>query len=356
MSAMTTGVTGRGAAERERVRFEGPDALERMADLGWDELVLGRPAPDVTRTAGWLAAATDGRERSGLRALGVVRGGRLAAGILLSRWRRLGLSFLGDFGRNGTWYDLTPPAEDEEARAGLLEALAGERANLLVLSGVERGSSYEHALLTAFPGALLEPSSFAYRLAFASPPKQLRDRRRAARAAHRRAADGGEPLTVDWVTRWPDVEAELEGVLDLHRANFRDESVNGLSAPAARGRTLAVLAESGQAGRVRMMLARRGGRPVAFNITLVEGGHALAFATGFDRKEDVPQLGWAATMATLEALQGEGVETMDLGPGPADSYKRQLSDRIGRGSVIVPLSRLGRMAVAARRLRPGSRT
>jgi len=99
MSAMITGVTGRGAAERERVRFEGPDALERMADLGWDELVLGQPAPDVTRTAGWLAAATDDRERSALRALGVVRDGRLAAGILLSSERRLGLSILGEFGR-----------------------------------------------------------------------------------------------------------------------------------------------------------------------------------------------------------------------------------------------------------------
>jgi CelD/BcsL family acetyltransferase involved in cellulose biosynthesis len=355
MSAITTGVTGRGAAERERVRFEGPDALERMADLGWDELVLGQPAPDVTRTAGWLAAATDDRERSALRALGVVRDGRLAAGILLARGRRLGLSILGEFGRAGTWYDLTPPAEDEEARAGLLAPLAGERADLLVLSGVERESSFEHSLLTAFPGALREQSSFAYRLTLAAPPKRIRERRRAARAAHRRAADGGEPLTVDWVTRWPDVEAELEGVLDLHRANFRDESANGLSAPASRGRTLAVLADAGRAGRVRLMLARRGGRLLAFNVTLVEGGHALAFATGFDRKEDVPQLGWAASIATLEALQGEGVETVDLGPGPAESYKYRLSDRVDRGRVIVPRSRLGRMAVAARRLRAGSR-
>jgi len=349
---MATGVDRRGAAERERVRFEGPAALGRLAELGWDDLVLARWAPDPTRTTGWLRAATGQPEQASMCAHGLVRAGQLAAGILLSRSRRMGLSILGDFGRMGTWFDLTPPAEDAAARAELLEGLADERGDLLVLSGVDVGSTYERSLRATFPDALLEPMSYAYRLTFERPPKRLKERERAGRTAFRRAAEGGEPLTVDWITRWSDIREVLDPVLDLHRASFQGpEAENELSAPPGRERTQRVLAAAGAARRVRIALISRGRRIVSFNIALVEGANAVGFATGFDRGEDVPQLGWASFVELFEGLKSEGVETLDVGLGAFDSYKYRIADRIERRRAVVPLSRLGRLAVAARRLR-----
>src|SRR5690606_30143511 len=84
-------------------------------------------------------------------------------------------------------------------------------------------------------------------------------------------------------------------LLDFHAAHFAGDGDDRLVQPPQRRLfTEAAVIATADDGNVRLVEVRTGDdQLVAFDLGLVSGGSAIAYAGAFDRtREDLPSLGW----------------------------------------------------------------
>jgi CelD/BcsL family acetyltransferase involved in cellulose biosynthesis len=346
-----------GAAQLARF---GPPArgvadIDDLRRRGWDDLLLSAAFTDPCRRAGWLTAE-NGTDADVL-VVAVDQDDTLDAAMILRRERRFGVRFATDLGADRTWFDLTPPASSPDQRRSLMRSLRELPVDLVVLNAIDDGSDYARAVDETFPEALQEPVSPTYRVDLSAPGSRLSKRRAEVRRNARRASEAGCHLQIATRRRWTEVRANLDEVLAFHARHFRGPGPDNLSGTVeTRRRYRNCLEDAGASGGVRLTTVCVEDRLLAFDISLVAARTAVGFAMGFDAGESRARgLGWAALLATLDAVAAEGVTTFDLGTGASDSYKRLVGSPVDRHRAFIPLTRVGRLAVAAHRRRAGRR-
>jgi CelD/BcsL family acetyltransferase involved in cellulose biosynthesis len=341
-----------GGDDARTSRVVGDAVLPCLARAGWDALAGARRPADPLRRIAWLEAW---RKEAGAgvepRCVIVDRGRTPVAAAPLERVSRGGVRLVRHLGQGDAWFHIAPPAEDAAALATLLAAVAAEPGDILQLDGFAADDETADALRGAIPGVRLTTGE-TWRLETADPPRSVRKRRKEAGRAQRRAAERGISLTVDVTDDWEVVAARVPELLDLHAVHFPGEGPNLLAGPGVRRRfTERALAAMGAERRVRLAEVRiTGGSLAAWDLALVgAAGTAVAYAGAFDRgRDDVTMLGWISMLAMVEALEAEGVELVDFGPGPAP-YKDLISRAVPLVRATAPLSRRGRAALLAHR-------
>lgn len=333
-------------------RAEGGSALDLLEAHGWDDLARTGRFRDPLRSASWLRLWAE-RWSGGVtpRAVVVVRDGRAVAAAPLEVRRRGGLRVVRHLAHADAWFHAEPPARDAAARSRLMQALAAERGDILLLDGMPDDEATVAAVRACLPGARITPGE-TWRLRTAAPPRSVRKRRKEVRRAVRRAADQGVEVTTAWYAAWDDIAPRVDGLLEFHHRHFPDEmGENQLAAPGERRAYVAdAIARMGREGRVRLAEVRLDGDALAaWDMAFVgDDGCAVAYAGAFDRgRTDLLNLGWISMLEMVERLTEEGVEVIDFGSWPAP-YKDLISEPVPIMRVVAPLSARGRAALAAR--------
>lgn len=349
---MSTTTTGTGTATGT-ARIAGDAALDRLAGAGYEDLLDACAPADPLRRLGWLRAwrRTAGRDVEP-RAVLVDRGRVLVAAAPLEAARRAGLTVVRHLAHSEAWFDPAPPARDGDARVELLRAAAAEPGDVLLLDGLPATPDWSRAVAEAVPAGRLAERPPAWRLTLAEPPRSMRKRRKEAGRSRRRAAERGVSLSTTVTRSWDEIAPRLDDLLAFQHRNFPGPGLNLLAAPGPRREfARAGIAALGGEGRARLVEVRDGaGALAAFDLALVDGAGAVAYAGAFDRaRDDVDGLGWISMLALVEALGEEGVEVVDFGAGPA-AYKDLIAVPVPLVRAVAPLSRRGRAALAGRAL------
>lgn len=334
------------------VRCTGAAALDRLAEAGWDDLVAARPPADPLRRIAWLEVWL--REAAGPvepRAVVIDRDGAVVAAAALECVRRGGMDIVRNLGQGDAWFQIAPPSRDHTALHALYAQIAEEPGDILMLDGCPADPDTVATLRATIPGVRIVPHE-TWRLEIADPPRSVRKRRKEARRAVRRAAEQGTEMHLEWITDWAEIAPRIAGLLDFHARNFPGDGPNLLAGPGVRRRfTEAAIPALGEEGRVRLVEVRDGaGALLAWDLAFRgDDASAVAYAGAFDRsREDLMTLGWISMLHMVEQLEGEGVEVVDFGPGPAP-YKDLISRSVPLVRSVAPLSMKGRAALAAHR-------
>ena len=334
-------------------RIAGDAALDRLADAGYEDLLDACGPADPLRRLGWLRAwrRTAGRDVEPRTVL-VDRDRALVAAAPLEAARRGGLVIVRHLAHADAWFDPAPPARDEEARLELLRAVAAEPGDVLLLDGLPATPEWSRAVADAVPGARLAERPPAWRLTLAEPPRSMRKRRKEAGRSRRRAAERGVSLSTTVARAWEEIAPRLDDLLAFQHRNFPGPEPNQLAAPGPRRELArAGIAALGGEGRARLVEVRDGaGALAAFDLALVDGAGAVAYAGAFDRaRDDVDGLGWISMLSLVEVLGEEGVEVVDFGAGPA-AYKDLIAVPVPLVRAVAPRSRRGRATLAGHAL------
>ena len=333
-------------------RISGEGVIDTLAGAGWDDLPAGNGPADPLRRTAWLRAWRGG-PGAGVepRCVIVDRARSVVAAGPLEVVTRRGLRIVRHLGQGDAWFHIEPPAVDDRARELMLSAIAVEPGDILLLDGFSADPDTTDALRSSIRGAQLTPTE-TWRLSVAEPPRSMRKRRKEAGRAQRRAAERGVAVNVSVTSSWGEIDSRLHALLDFHRDHFAGDGPNLLAGPGTRRRfAQAGISALGAEGRARLVeVTLKDGPVVAWDLAFVGDGHnAVAYAGAFDRsREDIGALGWISMSRAIEALDEEGVEMIDFGPGPAP-YKDLISTSVPLVRVTAPLSARGRVALAGRR-------
>lgn len=331
-------------------RTDGDLALEHLARAGWDTLLSHSSPRDPVRAMTWLSTwrSIPGAGAAASAVL-VDRDRRLVAAAPLERVSRGGLRVVQHLAQGDAWFHIEPPARDDAARRTLLEAVAAEPGDILLLDGFRGDEATAELLHAAIPRVRLI-RAVTWRLTLAEPPRSMRKRRKEAGRAQRRARERGTELTVSGTGDWSRIGPRLEHLLDFHAAHFPGDGLNKLAGPGVRREfARAGISALGEQGAVRLVEVTTGdGAMVAFDLAFVAGDDAVAYTGAFDRsRPELRDLGWISVLAMIELLGEDGVATLDFGPGPA-AYKDLVASEVPLLRAMAPLSAAGRAALAGR--------
>lgn len=325
----------------------GPEAAD------WDHLLDRVGNGDPFRRSPVLSLLAE--HDTAPRMVAVRRNGRLVAAAPLAASRHRGLRELHTLGPQDNFFDPEPPAEDADAAARLVAALAAEGADLVTFPEVRPGGLLARAV-AARGRATARPVSPTYRVRSEEVAARLAGRRREAARILRRAARGGARVEAVTLDDWREVRAVLDEAMLLHRRRWEGRVADPLVATAA-GRDLvrAILERLGPLGALRLTCIRHDGALAAFALAAVCPAGAVMYRTAHDRSlPDASGLGSGVLVASIDALVAEGVDGVDLGCG-GDSFKRHFADPSPVVTLQVPTSRAGRLFLSASAVRRAAR-
>lgn len=338
-------------------RISGTATLRRMRSAGWDELqaaCVGDPLRRLAWLQAWMGEIGHDVEP---RCLIVDRRRTPVAIAALECASRGGVKVVRHMGQDDAWFDIRPPARDDAALRALLTTISAEPGDVLDLDGWPADEDTETALRETLPGVRISPRS-TWRLPVADPPRSVRKRRKEVGRTRRRAAERGVTLVENWSDDSAAIRQRIGALLDFHAVHFPRDEPNLLAGPGPRRRfSERAISAMADEGRVRLAEVKTdGGTLVAWDLAVVgERGRAVAYAGAFDRSLDnLAGLGWVSMMSMVDALAEEGVEELDFGPGPA-AYKDLVAREVPLLRATAPLSRRGRLALAAHRARTALR-
>jgi CelD/BcsL family acetyltransferase involved in cellulose biosynthesis len=245
---------------------------------------------------------------------------------------------------------MAPPiAGDVEAvAAALVAALRDVPADALWLEWVPTGSPLVTALpprarrLRARVPTLELPNGFAAEVGGRAPGR--RQAARLAKAGFVEYEVAREPAHVAVV---------VDDVFRLHELRWADRlDFSTLDTEAGRVFHRNALVRLAADDRVRLVLLRLDGRPIAFDLVLVVGDTAHAYRTAFDPAYARYSPGLLVVARAGEVVSDDGVRTIVWGPGDT-LEKLTMASRVDDAvSLLHPLRRgPGSLWVAARRAR-----
>jgi hypothetical protein len=329
--------------------IDGPAALSALAEAGWDDLLARAGGRDPLRRSAVLTLPDPAGERAAVPRLVLAeRGGRAVAGAALGVGRERGLVTVRHLGHAPNWFDPEPPAEDEEARAALAEALAAQPGDLLVLEELAEEGPLAGAIAGRRGDVELIPGPWTFRIATGSRRMGAAPRRREARRLARRAAERGTPVRIAATADWPAIDRQLDELLGMQARAWRDRDPDAFTGtPEGLAFVRRAVEALGREGRARLVRLDVGERLGAFHLALVWGTRAVVYKTAFDRGlAGLPGLGWSSLLALIDRLAAEGVRSIDLGPW-GGAYKSHVADAEATVTLRLPLSPAGRIYLMA---------
>lgn len=321
-----------------RPRTSAAELRRRLDEIGWDDLLAQTGNHDPFQRAGVLALHAE-RARE-VRVVTARRGGGVvAAAVLQPEWVR-GIRVMRTVGTSAAWFDVRPPAIDDDAARRLAVELSRLPCDILTLPEVPPDMPLERELRARGRAPRRRHAAPTFRVD-STDIARLGRRRRAVASRLRKAARDGVPIEVVVHDDWASMAAAYTASDALYRGRWQQGADELVWSPWGRRFVAAAMEGFGRAGQVRLVTGHQDDRLVAFALAVVDVPGAVVFRTAYDR-DRVATLGGGAIalMALLDRLHGEGLTTFDLAAG-GDEFKSRFTAPTPLVTLQWPVSRRG---------------